>query len=171
MDEIYMNTHFMLQLLIQAITYSLILGLTFLLIARINPEMWINDYPPYIKAKYGPMSEDSNRLRMILSIPVMVFMIGFPFFVIVQLAQSTALTFWQVFGSLFFLYTFFNLFDMVIMDWLIFCTIQPSLFVLPGTEGIAAYKDYGFHLRASLKGQILLTLVSLIGAGIMMLVL
>jgi hypothetical protein len=147
------------------------LGAGFLLIAWINPEIWVNDYPPDIKKKFGPVSARANRLRMILGFPLMVFMIGFPFFIITQLAQTTSLTFYQVFGSLFFTFTFFNLFDLLVMDWLIFCTIRPSLFVLPGTEGTAAYKDYGFHLRASLKGQILLTFVSLIGAGIMMLVL
>lgn len=146
--------------------YSLVLGASFLILARINPEIWLNDYPPDIKEKFGPMSARANRQRMVFGIPIMVFMLGFPFFVVAQLAQNIPLTFWQVFGTLFFIFTFFNLFDMVVMDWLIFCTVQPRLFVLPGTEGTAGYRDYGFHLRASLKGQIGLTLVSLAGAAI-----
>jgi hypothetical protein len=165
-----MNTStFLLQHLTYGTIYSFILGLSFLMLARINPEMWLNDYPPDIKDKYGTMSENANRQRKMYGIPVMVFMIGFPFFIITQLAQTASLTYWQVFGSLFFTFTFFNLFDLVVMDWLIFCTIQPPLFVLPGTEGMAGYRDYGFHLRASLKGQIVLTVVSLAGAAITML--
>jgi len=165
-----MNTStFFIQHLTYGTIYSLVLGLSFLALARINPEAWLNDYPPEIKEKFGAMSAQANKTRLVWGIPIMIFMIGFPFFIVAQLAQTTALTFWEVFGSLLTTYTFFNLFDLFIMDWLIFCTITPSLFVLPGTEGMAAYKDYGFHLRASMKGQIGLTIFALIGAGIMML--
>ena len=159
----------LLQTIPYSFVYSMVLGASFLLLARINPEMWLNDYPPDIKDKFGPMSAQANRHRMIFGIPVMFFMLGFPFFVIAQLVQTNPLTFWQVFGSLFFIYTFFNLFDLLVMDWLIFCTIQSPLFILAGTEGMAGYKDYGFHFRASLKGQIGLTVVSLVGAAITML--
>jgi len=157
------------QIVKYALLYSVTLGGSFFLLARINPEMWLNDYPPEIKKKHGPMSAKAARQRMVWGIPVMIFMLGFPFFVISQLAHNNPLTFWQVLGSLFILYTFFNLFDLLVMDWLIFCTIQPRLFVLPGTEGMAGYKDYGFHFRASLKGQIGLTIFALLGAGIVML--
>jgi len=33
-------------------------------------------------------------------------------------------------------------------------SIQPQLIDLLGTEGMAGYKDYGFHLRAFLKGLV-----------------
>jgi len=162
-----------LPLFLQSLAYGLIYSLTlagsFLLLARINPEAWLNDYPPDIKAKFGPMSSKANRVRQIFGIPIIIFMLGFPFFVIFQFIQINPLTFWQVFSILLTLYTFFNLFDLLVMDWLIFNTIQPRFMILPGTEGMAGYKDYGFHFRASLKGQMGLTLFSLIGAGILML--
>ena len=46
--------------------------------------------------------------------------------------------------------------DLLILDWLIFCTITPSFAVYPGTEGFAGYKDYGFHLKAHARGILLL---------------
>lgn len=46
----------------------------------------------------------------------------------------------------------FNLFDLLIADWLVFVFIQPKIIILPGTEGMAGYKDYGFHFRGFLKG-------------------
>jgi hypothetical protein len=46
----------------------------------------------------------------------------------------------------------FNLFDLLILDWLFFCTIQPRSMVLPGTEGMAAYRDYRFHFIGFLRG-------------------
>ncbi|NUM45930.1 MAG: hypothetical protein HUU38_14590 [Anaerolineales bacterium] len=149
--------------------YTLILGISFLLLARLNPEIWLNDYPPDIKARYGAISAAANRQRKIFGTPVILFMLGFPFFVLAHLAQTASLTFGQVFVILLTMFTSFNLFDLLVMDWLIFNTLQPRLFVLPGTEGMAGYKDYAFHFWGSVKGQIGLTLVSLLGAGVAML--
>ena len=46
----------------------------------------------------------------------------------------------------------FNIYDLLILDWLFFCTIQPRAMVLPGTEGMPGYRDYRFHLVGFLKG-------------------
>jgi hypothetical protein len=37
--------------------------------------------------------------------------------------------------------------DLVVFDWLVFCTLQPRFVVLPGTEGMPEYRDYLFHLK------------------------
>jgi hypothetical protein len=46
----------------------------------------------------------------------------------------------------------FNIYDLLILDWLLFCTIQPRAMILPGTEGMAGYRDYRFHFTGFLKG-------------------
>jgi hypothetical protein len=46
----------------------------------------------------------------------------------------------------------FNLFDLLVLDWLFFCTIQPRAMLLPGTEGMAGYRDYRFHFIGFLRG-------------------
>lgn len=46
----------------------------------------------------------------------------------------------------------FNLYDLIVLDWLFFCTIQPRAMVLPGTAGMAGYGDYRFHFTGFLKG-------------------
>ena len=38
--------------------------------------------------------------------------------------------------------------------------------ILPGTEGMAGYKDYGFHFKAFLRGTVLCFIASLVMAGI-----
>jgi len=43
---------------------------------------------------------------------------------------------------------------LLILDWLIFVTIQPSFIVIPGTEGMAGYKDYWFHFQVSFLGWV-----------------
>src|SRR5260370_545802 len=48
----------------------------------------------------------------------------------------------------------FNMVDWLILDWLIFCTFTPRFAVLPGTEGMAGYKNYAMHFRGFLIGTI-----------------
>jgi hypothetical protein len=36
-----------------------------------------------------------------------------------------------------------------------YCTITPRFVVIPGTEGMAGYKDYVFHLRGFLIGSVI----------------
>jgi hypothetical protein len=45
-----------------------------------------------------------------------------------------------------------NLFDWLILDWLICCIWTPSFAVIPGTAGFAGYKDYGIDFRGFLIG-------------------
>jgi hypothetical protein len=50
------------------------------------------------------------------------------------------------------IFLFFAAWDLLILDWLVFVTIQPDFVVIPGTEGLAGYKDYWFHFRVSFLG-------------------
>ncbi|MEU8824647.1 hypothetical protein [Streptomyces sp. NPDC048636] len=40
-----------------------------------------------------------------------------------------------------------TLFDLLVLDWWLFCTVQPRFMVLPGTEGMPEYRDFGFLAR------------------------
>ena len=60
----------------------------------------------------------------------------------------------------------FNLWDWLVLDWLIFCTITPKQFIIPGSEGHPAYKDYAFHFRGFLIGSVFSAVLGLVTAGI-----
>lgn len=60
----------------------------------------------------------------------------------------------------------FNLVDLLIIDWLIFCWITPRFVVIPSTAGMKGYKDYKFHLRGAIVATHILAIVSLFLAGI-----
>jgi hypothetical protein len=47
-----------------------------------------------------------------------------------------------------------------------FCFITPNFLIIPGTEGMQAYKDYVYHFRAFLIGTILSIAAGLVIAGI-----
>jgi hypothetical protein len=79
-------------------------------------------------------------------------------------------TFLRVFVNSAVILMMFNLVDLIVIDWLIFNTLQPRFIILPGTEGMAGYHDYGFHFRQFLKGTAGSLVVSLMIAAITTLV-
>lgn len=59
-----------------------------------------------------------------------------------------------------------NAVNLLVMDWLVFCTLRPRFVVLPGSEGHPAYGDYRFHAIGFLKGCVLCVAGSLLLAVI-----
>jgi hypothetical protein len=133
-----------------------------------NPRLFLQDYPEEIQAKVPPKTAREKRLSLVIGIPFMILLLIVPFISTLTLKnQQTEYAgllalFLNAFGVIF----IFNLFDLLILDWLVFCTLTPRFFVIPGTEGMAAYKDYGYHFRASLIGTLLSLIGGLLIAGI-----
>jgi hypothetical protein len=139
--------------LICGLALSLVLTALMLISGSIALDMFVGDYPPDIREKFGPMSARAARLRpyvatlifaIVLLIPIIglfalrVRLLAVPFLPALVFSAVTILV--------------FNIYDLLILDWLFFCTIQPRAMVLPGTEGMAAYRDYRFHFIGFLKG-------------------
>jgi hypothetical protein len=152
--------------------FSLLLGATFISLLLISPTSWVDDYPPDIRARFGEMSPRAKKWRAIAVIPTLIILLGVPAWSVVRLVDlaGPTLTFWDVALSVFIVATTFNVIDLLILDCLIFVTWQPKWIVLPGTEGMAGYKDYGFHLKGSLKGQVGIIVVSLVFAAVTVLI-
>ena len=81
-------------------------------------------------------------------------------------AKAAHAGFLEIFLSAFGVIFVFNLVDWLILDWLVFCTITPRFAVLPGTEGMAGYKNYAMHFRGFLIGTALSVVTGLIIAAI-----
>jgi hypothetical protein len=154
--------------LIYGVVFSLLFSALLLVMIKINPEMMLNDYPPDIKARYGPMSEEIKRKRKPFILLFFVIVFGIPLLSIYQLDRMMAGIpgFLEIFINIFVLFMFFNIVDLLILDWLIFCTITPKFIVLAGTEGMAGYKDYGLHFRGFLIGCVISFVSALIFAGL-----
>ena len=132
---------------------SVLMVLSFVGAAYLNPEIWLPDYPPDIRERFGPMSERAKRQRRLVGIPVFLLLAGVLVLSSVRLAQigSESIFFSVFFGTVVVLVVF-SAVDLLILDWLVFVTLRPNIVVLPGTEGAEGYGDYGFHFRAFLKG-------------------
>ncbi len=133
---------------------SLLLSLVIFGSFAVNPEVWLNDYPPDIRNKFGPMSQKARRQRipfavLFLAISLGTVIVGFARVVQWLGGDAGAL---EAFIYAYLVFQVFNLIDLLVLDWLIFVRWQPKFVVLPGTEGLAGYKDYGFHFRGFLVG-------------------
>jgi hypothetical protein len=146
---------------------SVLMVLAFVGAAYLNPEIWLPDYPPDIRERFGPMSERAKRQRKLVGIPVFLLLMGVLVLSSVRLAQiGGGSVFFSVVVGTFVVLLVFNTVDLLILDWLVFVTLRPKIVVLPGTEGAEGYGDYGFHLRAFLKGLVGSLIGSLIVAGV-----
>lgn len=144
------------------LTHSLIYGaamsgLMFVLIfgsLAYNPEIWLNDYPPDVREKFGAPSERTVRQRRVFSVVFFGALLALLALSVGRLPQVTGrpLNFVDVFLNLFTIFMVSNLVDLLVFDWLIAVTLRPKFMILPGTEGMAGYRDYAFHFWAFLRG-------------------
>lgn len=139
--------------LLDGLVLSVVLTILTAISGAIALDMFVDDYPPDVKQKYGPMSPRATRLRPFIAAMLFLTVLVIPLIGLFGL-QTKFLTVpflsAVVFASIAILV--FNVFDLIILDWLFFCTIQPRSMVLPGTEGMAGYRDYRFHFIGFLKG-------------------
>ena len=139
--------------------YGLILSVLFTLVLLgavfVNVEIMQNDYPPDVKKAYGAERNPKTRFqRRIFSLLFLFVLFGVLCYSMVDLKRSTPLefNFLTLFALVFVEVFIFNLWDLLVIDWLIFNTLQPKFIFLPGTESLAGYKDYYFHFKGFLTG-------------------
>ncbi|MEM6843360.1 MAG: hypothetical protein AAF632_14120 [Bacteroidota bacterium] len=83
--------------------------------------------------------------------------------------QPENASFWNFFLHALLLANFVNLVDLIIVDILIFDTIQPDFMMIEGAEEyIREYVNAGFHFIGFLKGQPWMLGFAAISAGISM---
>jgi hypothetical protein len=134
----------------------------------INKEMWLQNYPPDVQAKWGPISAKAKRQHFIFAIFFFAILIGTMVYDVILLERllGTPQSYLAIFASIVIVFALFNLVDAVIIDWLILQVLWPKLGVLPGTEGMPGYKDARRWTRDLLKGFVLAPLAGGLVAGV-----
>lgn len=150
--------------LILSVLATLVIGVSI----RMNPRLWLQDYPKDIQALVPPKTEKEKQQTNLIGIPFLLLLFGVPFLSTLTLKQANGgdITFLPLFINAFGVFWIGNLFDLLVVDWLIGCTFTPKFVILPGTEGASGYKDYAFHFRGFLTGTVLAVVVGLILAGV-----
>ena len=156
-----------MQLIQLGLFWGTIFGLVFclatLIIGRINVVMLLNDYPPDIRAQYGPMSAATRKQANQATLPLLA---SLGLVLVLGLSQLRS-----IFGELTFLNTFivttlifqtWNLIDLIVLDWFLLMTLKPKFMIIPGTEGMAGYSDTMFHFRKFLRGIVFTLILALV---------
>jgi hypothetical protein len=151
------------QLAIDALIYIALATLTLMGVVLYNPRLMLQDYPPAIQEVVPPKTEREKRQGILLGLPFLLILLVLPFVFTFRLEQDSFLGL--------FLYAFgltwaFNTWDWLVLDWLIFCKITPKFFIIPGSEGHPAYKDYAFHFRGFLIGSVFSLIMGAIVAAV-----
>jgi hypothetical protein len=135
-------------LVLSAVLFGLLL-----VVLRANPEIMLNDYPPDIRARWGPMSERTKRQRVLVAVAFLAVILGvvawsFESFPVGRCARR------DLCGGICALRHHVRdlqssrlvVLDLGLVHW------QPRFAVLPGTEGMAGYGNHWFHFRGFLIG-------------------
>jgi hypothetical protein len=138
----------------------------------LNPRIWLQDYPSDIQAQVAPKTEKEKRWSLVVGIPFLILLIAVPLLSTLALENRHPghISFLSLAVHAFGVIAIFNLVDWVVLDWLIFCTFTPKFVVIPGSEGMAGYKDYWFHFRGFLIGTVYSAVGGLVIGGIVSLV-
>ncbi|WP_369899579.1 nitroreductase [Bacillus manliponensis] len=147
---------------------SALFSVLILAILYYNPRLLLNDYPKEIQDAVPPKTVKEKYQSNISSLFVILILLFIPFLFTLRYDNETS--FWAISLYFFIVFMIVNLVDLFLLDWIIFCKITPKFIVIPGTEGMGIYKDFIFHLKASLKGSIICAIFSLLLAGLRVLV-
>lgn len=158
-----MNGPLLLQI---GLVWGTILGLVFsiavLCMGRRDPELLLSEYPPDIRARVGPMRETTRRRAKGLQLPLLGALGAVVVAGLWQLRSATGeLTFVDTLLASNVMFQVWNLLDLVWLDWFILMTLRPRFMILPGTEGMAGYRNYAFHARQFLRGIVLTFILAL----------
>ncbi|MBL0745638.1 hypothetical protein [Chryseolinea lacunae] len=127
-----------------------------------GPRIMLQDYPKEIQDMVPPKSKEEKKATWIYGAPFLMVAIGGPALLGWHYLQASNLNFVSLFVYVYGLLLVFNVYDLIILDWLLFCTITPRFVVIPGTEGSKGYKNYRFHFVGFLKGFLYTLVMALV---------
>lgn len=138
--------------------FSLVASAYLLGLLRFNPRIFLRHYPKEIREVVPPKSEKEQRMSIILGL-----LIGVPFASVLlwRTANLGSHSFGELFAYAFGVLFIFNLVDLLILDWLIVCWLEPRWAILRGTEHIVVPKQYLHHFKGFLMGAAGLAIVGL----------
>jgi len=132
----------------------------------LDPAIWLDDYPPDVRAAVGDSIQQPRVLQGLVGALLAAVVLGGLVWSLRRLNHELgALGFRQAGLHAFLMFWIVNAVDVVVVDWLFFMRLLQSRVVFPGTEGLPGYDDYLFHLEGSF-----LTLPPWVGSAVLSLV-
>ena len=147
-------------LVIEGIILCVLFTVMVYIISR-EPIKTLYNYPPKIQKKVKSLNEYKDKIptqknkifSKILASILIVIIIS-----LILRYINGCTTFIEGFGYGFLLWTIVNIYDVVVLDIMWFC--HDPYFVFKGTEDmINEYCNYWFHIKESLKGEVIASVV------------
>jgi hypothetical protein len=132
--------------------------------ARVEPEVMLRGYPADIRDAHGEAGPRARRVGAVAGVVAATLVIGSA---VAALATLGSTSFDTTFPALAAFLLAVQIVDLVVLDWLIFLTLQPSFVVLPGTEGMAGYRDLGHHVRGFARASVVSLVIAAIVAAVL----
>lgn len=130
--------------------------------------LFIVRFNPAILDRVGKVSDKTKKQRMLFFVPSLLLLLGIPLRsnLLLKKQNKGELNFLSAFLNAYAVNLVVNLFDLLIMDYLLLIHLQPT-FIKPAITNLdPIYLRYSFHFKAFMKGLILTMLTSLILAAL-----
>lgn len=122
----------------------------------LNPRIMLRSYPKEIKAQVPPLTDAEKNQTIIMAILAYGFMLGVIFYSNAQVAiRAGDAEFLPIFLNTYLVFEVFNLFDLLILDYLVTMILKPKALFIPGVEGMEQYNTFRHHFRGFLIGLII----------------
>ncbi|MEX0678135.1 MAG: hypothetical protein WD063_13720 [Pirellulales bacterium] len=153
------------RILIDGSILTAIVAPVLVLTLYINPRIALSDYPKDVRAAVPPRTRKELRQGILIALFLIPVSIAIPFYSAYLVKQQTSgtIAYWMAFVTIFGEYVLVSLFDLIVLDILMFHTWTPRFVVIPGTEGMPGYKHWRPHAKAQLtKGNLIISVFSAI---------
>lgn len=131
-----------------------------------DPVSMIMSYPPNIIKRVEQLPQYQGTIKKTEKAHIAKKIFACILFVVILAVIayfSGCKDFSSTFIHVFVLFFVVNVYDMVVLDWILFCNNKKVR--IPGTEDMELdYKDYLFHAKGAVKGILLGVIVSLLSA-------
>ena len=137
-----------------------------------DPLKMIMSYPPAVIRRVEALPQYRDSIRQKEKAHISKKLAGLVFFVFLLAAVawlSGCQSFAAAFRHVFILFAAVNVYDLVVLDWGVFCHSRKLR--IPGTEDMdEAYTDYLFHVRGCAVGLALGGVAALLSGGVVQLI-
>jgi len=161
--------HQVIPILIEGAVLSAALSTVIVASVLYNPRLWINDAPPRVRELAPPLTAVERRARSITgTLLLLTFAVVTIWSAVRLLARygetlSIATAFWHFLGVFF----LFNLFDLVVIDWLVLLVLRPRALTrlsVPGLTHEETVGSFAYHFRGFVIGLGIITVGGLMAA-------
>ena len=154
--------------MIECVVLCFLFTLAVVTVSLKDPLAGVNNWPPAIQQRARELgliqSEQMAGSKKVYAKKLVAALVIAAIFAAVVYYVNGARSFAAGFGCSYLIWTVVNWYDAFIIDCLWVCHDQRVR--IPGTEDMKEYQDYWFHIKGSLKGQIIGLPVALLVGGL-----